>query len=248
MAPAHALHGRCRVLEMALMADKKEKEKRPKRGCLAQFFFLVSALSSVVLAFAIVVMLLPQDLSDIEGYGAGAQGKEARDLTAVLRESLERGHEVTISEGELNRWLAQTLDIEQKGLLGFAVKVNGVGIRLGEDEAEVVIERSFVGLKSTQSMYLQVLVESDAVSSSKEVLLHGGPIANFFPLLKRGGRFGNLTVPQGYLYLVKPCFFQLGESCKEELDMAFRKMHSIRLKEGKVVLTPRQAATNPNAP
>lgn len=246
MPPAHALHDVRRVLEMALMADKKQMEKRPKRGCLAQLFFLFSAALSPVLAIAIAVMLLPQDLSDIEGYGPGAQAQEARDLGAVLRESLERGHEITITEEELNRWIGQTLKIEQKGLLGFAVKINGIGVRISEDQAEIVIERSFLGLKSTHSMFMQVLVESDAVSSSKEVILHGGPIANFFTPLKRGGRFGRLTVPQGYLYLVKPCFFQLGETCGKELEMAFGKMHSIRLEEGKLVLTPRQAASGPN--
>ena len=89
---------------------------------------------------------------------------------------------------ELNRWIGQTLKMEQKGLLGPVVKVNGLGIRLREGEAEVVIERSFLGLKSTHSMFVQVLVEADAARSSKQVVLHGGPIADTFPALKRGGR------------------------------------------------------------
>ena len=193
-------------------------------------------------------MLLPQDIWNIEGYGEGAQSQQARDLTAVLRESVERGHEITISEEELNRWIGSTLKIKQKGLLGFAVKINGLGIRLSEGEAEIVMERSFLGIKSTLSMYMQVEVEADHMSSSKEVLLHGGPITESFPALKRGGRFGRLTVPQGYLYLVKPAFFQLGDIYKEELEMAFRKMHNIQLQDGKVVLTPRQAMMAPDTP
>ena len=121
------------------------------------------------------------------------------------------------------------------------MKINGLGIRLKEGEVEVVMERSFLGLKSTLSMYFQVLVETQDVSSSKEVLLHGGPIVKFFPALKRGGRFGLLTVPQGYLYLVKPAFFQLGEVYDEELEMAFRKMHDIRVEDGQVVFIPKPA-------
>ena len=101
------------------------------------------------------------------------------------------------------------------------------------------MERSFLGLKSTLSMYFQVLVDAGDVSSSKEVLLHGGPIVKFFPALKRGGRFGMLTVPQGYLYLVKPAFFQLGEVYEEELEMAFRRMHDIRVEDGQVVFIPK---------
>lgn len=224
------------------MAKSKEKQKeKPKRGCMARLLFVVSAFSSLLLAGALVIMLLPQDIWNIEGYGEGAQSQQARDLTAVLRESVERGHEITITEEELNRWLGSTLQVEQKGLLGFAVKINGLAVRLREDEAEIVMERSFLGIKSTLSMYMQVLVEADHSRSSKEVLLHGGPIAEFFPALKRGGRFGRLTVPQGYLYLVKPAFFQLGEIYQEELELAFRKMHGIRLEDGRVVLTPRQA-------
>ena len=223
--------------------DQDKPKQKPKRSFIARLFFLISAASSLLLALAVVVVLLPQDLSTIEGYGEGAKRQEARDLTAVLKESLDRGHEVTITEEELNRWIGQTLKLEQRGLLGGVVKINGLGMRLGENEVEIVMERSFLGLKSTFSMMFQVLVEADEVSSSKEVLMHGGPIAKFFPALKRGGRFGRLTVPQGYIYLVKPAFYQLGTVYEEELEMAFRKMHDIRVEDGQVVLTPSPAIT-----
>lgn len=229
----------------ALMAKDKQK---PKRGCVARAFFMISAASSLLLACAVIAMLIPQDTWTIEGYGEGAKSQQARDLTAVLNESLERGHEVTISEEELNRWLGQTIKLEQKGLLGGVVKINGLGMRLREDEVEIVMERSFVGLKSTVSMYLQVLVDADEVSSSKEVLLHGGSIAKFFPALKRGGQFGRLTVPQGYLYLVKPAFFQLGEVLDAELELAFRKMHDLRVEDGQVVFIPKPSAAIPEGP
>ena len=218
--------------------EKRKLDHKPKRSFIAWLFFLIGSGSSLLLALALAVMMLPQDLSRIEGYGEGAKTREARDLTAVLRESLERGHEVTISEDELNRWIGQNLKLKQQGLLGHAIEIKGLGIRLREDEIEMVMERSFYGLKSTLSMYFQVLVEADDNKSSKEVLLHGGPLVEFFPLLKRGGRFGRLTVPQGYIHLVKPAFFQLGEVCDEELGIAFRKMHDISVEEGQVVFTP----------
>ena len=228
--------------------DKDKKKEKPKRGCVPQLFFAISGFASVLMAVALVFMVVPQDIWSIDGYGEGAQNREARDLTAVLRESVDRGHQVTISEDELNRWIGQTLKMKQKGLLGPFVKVNGLGIHLREDEAEIVIERSFLGLKTTHSMFVQVKVEADEVSSSKEAVLHGGPIADFFPALKRGGRFGRLTVPQGYLYLVKPTFFQLGEVYKEEINLAFRKMHDIKVEEGQLVLTPRKAMMAPDSP
>ncbi len=227
------------------MSKDKQKEK-PKRGCVPRAFFMISAALTLLLAVAVIISLLPQDTSTIKGYGEGAKSREVRDLKEVLSESLERGHEITISEEELNRWIGQTLKVEQKGLLGGVVKINGVGIRLNEDEVEVVMERSFIGLTSTFSMYFQVLVDTDGIASKKEVPLHGGPIAKFFPALKRGGRFGQLTVPQGYLYLIKPAFFQLGEVYDEELEMAFRKMHDIQIGDGQVVFVPRPI--DPNAP
>lgn len=155
---------------------------------------------------------------------------------------------MTLSEEELNRWISQTLTIRQQGMLAKQVSLIRLAIRLQEDRVELVMERRVLGLKITQSMYVQVVVENDASSSSKEVLLHGGPMLRFVPFLKRGGRFGSLVVPQGYLYLVKPAFFQLGEIYKKELHLIFRKMQDIQLKEGSVVLVPRPSTAAPVAP
>lgn len=222
------------------MADKKDKQdKRKKRGCVLQGLFFLSIASSFLLFIAVIFMVIPQDTHDIEGYGQGAQSQEVRDLMAVMEQSLERGHQVTLTEDELNRWIGQTLKVKQKGLLGPAVKIDGLALRLEEDLLEVVMERSFVGLKLTLSMYIQVEVEADDTRSSKQVLLHAGPISKFVPVLKRGGRFGKLTVPQGYIHLVKPAFFQLGDVYKDELDLIFRKMHDIQIKDGEIILTPR---------
>jgi len=227
------------------MAKLKEK---PKRGCIARLLFWVSAASSLLLAAALVSMLLPQDLSDIDGYAEGIQTQKVRNLTQVLHESVERGHELTLSEGEINRWLSQTLRVRQAGLLAGQVKLSRMGIRLEPGRAEIVIERRMFGLSHTLSMYLQVLVESDGNTTSKEVLLHGGPMLGWLPLFKRGGRFGSLTVPQGYLYLVKPTFFQLGDVYKEEVNLMFRKMHEIRIEQDRVVFKPRAAAAAIPAP
>lgn len=227
------------------MAKPKES---PKRGCMARALFWICSASSLLLALALVFMVLPQDLSDLEGYAESIQTEKPRDLTAVLRESVKRGHKLTLSEEELNRWVGQTLTIRQQGMLAKQVKLLRLGIRLQPERVELIMERHLFGLKMTQSMYLQVQVETDANSSSKEVLLHGGPMLRFVPLLKKGGRFGRMAVPQGYLYLVKPAFFQLGEVYKEELHLIFRKMQEIHIKEGRVVLVPRPAPAPPMSP
>lgn len=226
------------------MAKPKES---PKRGCVARLLFWICAASSLLLAVALVFMVLPQDLSDIDGYAESVPAAKPRDLTAVLQEAVNRGHDVTLSEAEINRWVGQTLTVRQQGLMAGQVKLIRLGIRLQEGRVELVMERRLFGLTMTHSMYLQVRVESDETSSSKEVLLHGGPMQRFVPLLKRGGRFGSLVVPQGYLYLVKPAFFQLGEVYKKELHLIFRKMRDIKLEDGQVVLKPRLAPTLPGA-
>ena len=71
---------------MAKEKDKDKKNEKPKRGCLAQGFFLISAVSSLALAVAIVVMLLPQDLSDIEGYGEGSKNASLGERFLKLAE------------------------------------------------------------------------------------------------------------------------------------------------------------------
>ena len=57
--------------------------------------------------------------------------------------------------------------------------------------------------------------------------------------LMKGGRFGQLVVPQGFSHLVLPSFGKLAGVYKTELSSAFEEMARITIEDGKLVLDPR---------
>ena len=57
--------------------------------------------------------------------------------------------------------------------------------------------------------------------------------------LVKGGRFGQLVVPQGFLLLVLPAYEQLAALYRKELELGFEEMSRITLADGKLILDPR---------
>ena len=217
------------------MAD----ESKPRsRGCFARLFSLFLFLTAVVMAAGLYLISQPQDLSDIKGYSVSATAPQ-RDLSLVLRSAVERGYDLKLSEAEINGWLRKTLVPKQGGLLAEQVRLEGVGVRLESDRAEVVMERSVFGKPFTVSMYLRIeqTESEDGVATS----LHrdGGHYLDSFPKLKKGGRFGKLVVPQGLLLLVMPAFGELGGQFKDEISNGLEKMARVRFEHEALVLDPR---------
>lgn len=194
-----------------------------------------------LLAPVVIGVLLPQDMSDIEGYGDPPGPVQVRDLEEVLTRSVANGHEVTLSEGEINRWLAKELAFVQKGALAGVVREGRVWVRLGDGVAELIVERRVLGLRMTWSMFVQIHQEQLTDRIHKEVLLHGGPYAQGVPAMLRGGRFGRVVLPQGYLHLVLAEFGRLAAGFPDEIHLALEEMLSVRILEGKLVLNPRQS-------
>lgn len=192
----------------------------------------------VALGFVIVRVLQPQDLSDLGGRGVETTGDAPRDLKQVLEQSIERRFAVTLTENEINRWLAQNVKMEQHGLLSGCVSDSRVWVRLGDGVAEVILERKVLGRPLTFSMYFQLQIEEKDSVPRKEILLHGGPLVAWWPTIQRGGRFGRLNVPQGYLHLLLPAYRRLADACRDELHLAFEEMSDIRIEKNRLVLDP----------
>lgn len=214
----------------------ESQSKPPKRSRLIRLMLGLIVVAMSGLAAAILLVLVPQDLSDLEGYGEQYPA-EARDLGRVLEESVKRGHEVTLSEAEINRWLGQQVRISQKGLLSSWSGPMRLGVRFEPGVAEVIMERKVLGKSLTFSMFLQLANQA----GDRQVVLHGGPYLDALSGLNRGGRFGRLVVPQGYLHLVKSAFFGVGEACSKELHLAFEEMEAQRIEDGRLILVPPKA-------
>ena len=227
------------MLSTAPMADPK----KPKSGggCLGKLAILFLLAIGGGFGLALFQVARPQDLSDIGGTGPAAPGTSSRDITVVLQNAVKRRIPVTLTESELNRWLATHVQAKQAGALASNVALEGVRVRLEEGRAEWILERSVMGRPFTVSMYLQVRQSEGMHGVRTEILRHGGPYHEALPHPNVGGRFGSLLVPQGFLLLVMPSFGKLAAVLAPEGDLV-QEMARIRIEDGRLILDPRDPA------
>lgn len=221
--------------------------KAPKSGggCFFKLFFLLLLAATAALGSAVYFVVQPQNLADLRGDGAAAKIIPARDLKQILVNAVEkaaanRGYAVTFSEAEVNDWLARTVAAKQGGLLGSAVRLDRVWVRLEEDRAELIMARTILGRPFTVSMYIQVERMEDSAGPFLSIKQEGGPYHPDFPRPARGGRFGQLVVPQGFLLLIKPAYEELAKLFPEESEL-FAKMTKVKIEKGSLTVDPREA-------
>ena len=223
----------------------EEKQEKPRGSCLGKLVALVSFAGVAGLGAAVFFISQPQDLSDLKGTGPATalNGARARDLKEVLKNAVDRSYPLTLTEEEINLYLKLSLAAKQGGLLEESVKIEGVRVRLEEGRAEIIIERSVMGRPVTVSMYVRIVQEIDVQGRTKTLVMRDG--GQYFPQLQRserlvkGGRFGKLVVPQGFLILVLPSYQKLAKAYAYELEQGFQEMSRITLADGKLILDPR---------
>jgi len=211
--------------------EPHQSEKSPEReaGCMERLVALSVVLLISGLAYALFLIFSPQHMKDI-----AVSDQPARDLKTVFKKSIEGSYELTISEEEINTYIAQTLAMQQKGLCEKFASLEKVLVRLEKDRAEVTMVRKVAGLDLTISMWCKVSqTENERGEIQTHVDFDGGPG------IARGGRFGKLVVPQGFLLLVRSSFEALAAQYPEELRLGFEEMVRIRMEDGALVLDPR---------
>ena len=219
-----------------------EEKKKPKSsgGCLSKLMMLFLLVAMAGLCTAVFFVTQPQDLTDLGGYGPAVRATPVRDMKAVLQNAIDRGYAVTLSEAEINQWLGETLAMKQGGFLGEQFKLEHFWVRLEPGYAELIMERSLFGKSLTLSMYFKV----EKVESGKEIITTfnpaGGPFLKDYEFPQKGGRLGQLVVPQGFLYLVMPAFKKVEALFEKETDLAFKQMHRISFENDRIVLDPRE--------
>ena len=215
-------------------------QPRSSGGCFSKLVFLLLILPVALVAAAIYFIAQPQDLSDVGGYNPPVGTPPARDIKAVLQNAVNRDTPVTLSEIELNLWLAKSLVTRQGGELADKVSLDRVWIRLEQGYAELVMERKVMGKPFTLSTYLQVDRVEGPDGPNAELQLHGGPYFKDYPILKRGGRFGKVEVPQGFLLLVLPGLKNLAKAFPEEIDIGFKTIARSKIEKGRITFDPRE--------
>lgn len=232
------------VLSTSFMADSSKTQSLGQR--LLKWLLLILLTNVCGLGVALFFMAQPQDLTDLAGSGPPLKSAPARDLKAVLQNAIDRGYPLTLTESEINQWLGRTLVAKQGGLLAGIVSLERVWVRLQDGRAEVVMVRKIMGQSFTISMFLMVEQSQGPNGTLTEVQLHGGPYLASLPLPPRGGRFGKLVVPQGFLLLVMPAYDNLASLFREELHLAFEEMARIKIERHRLLLDPREPPDNPS--
>ena len=114
---------------------------------------------------------------------------------------------------------------------------------------EVVIERSVMGHPFTVSAFFKFeQLESSDGKITKYVHRHGGPYHPSLSMPLRGGRFGQLVVPQGFLILIWPSMEALGKVYETELKLCGEEMARVKFEKGKVTLDPRPGGQSAGLP
>lgn len=220
------------------MAENAPTQAKSGGGCVAKLIVLFLLVCAAGLGAAAFFIAQPQDLDDVGGNSPASRNPTARDLKVVLRNALDRNFQVTLTESEINQWLGRVLSTRQGGALAGQVSLDRVWVRLLDGHAEVILERRVMGRPFTVSMFVTVEQIQSAKGVITEIQLHGGPYHPNLPKPPRGGRFGRLVVPQGFLLLVKPAFDKLAPLFEEELRLAFEEMARIRIEKNRLVLDP----------
>jgi hypothetical protein len=221
------------------------ESSKPKSGggCLGKFVFLILLVAGGALCAAFFFAAQPQDLNDIGGYGPAERKTVPRDLRAVLEIALKKGYPVTLTETEINQWIGQTLAAKQGGYFAGQVSLERVWVRLNDGYGEVVMERTFMGRPFTISMFLKFEQLQGPGGVRTEVHRHGGQYHEVVSKPLKGGRFGKLVVPQGFLLLVMPAYEKLAEACRQEIHLAFEEMVRIRIESKRLILESREPAS-----
>lgn len=215
-------------------------QSRSGGGCFSKLLLLILLAAAGGLGMAIHTAIQPQDLSDLKHPAPVANPGPERDVKIVLQNAVDRGFPVTLQETEINQWLARTLVARQGGFLAGKVTLDRVWVRLEEGIAEVIMERHFLGKPFTVSMYLQIERMESLHGVFTDIHPHGGPYHPDFPHPPKGGRFGKLVVPQGFLLIVLPAFQKLAAQFPVEIELGMTKMSRITLEKGRIVLDPRE--------
>lgn len=219
----------------AMGKSKITSARRQGAGKLATGFVTI-VLTGLAVALAFVAT--PQSMQDVEGYG-NEVADSSRNLQRVMEESIKGGYAVTLSEAEINGYLKRTLEAKQTGFLSSWVKINAVAVRLNPEVVELITEREVFGHRVTTSMDIALKVEEFPDGSiQSHVAWDGGELIPGMPGIRKGGRFGRLAVPQGFLLLTMDAHKALARVYQPELK-SFDEMARFQVKDGSITLDPK---------
>jgi hypothetical protein len=220
--------------------DYSEEEevivRRRPFSLLGNFIFLITVALLVTIGWGVCLTWIPQDLASIPGY---RQPEQAPDIPQLLRKSSRDDVALTLTEEDINRYIASTLKASQNGILAPIARPHGVAVRLHNNYMEVIIERRIgVNILQTISLYMMVIQEPSLNSPLPKTRIEFTSNNTAHTPLHIGGKLGSLDVPQVYMYLTIPAFENLASAYNDIISDVIDTGRIIRISEGKVDLMP----------
>jgi hypothetical protein len=145
----------------------------------------------------------------------------ARDLLDVLSQAaIKRSSTLEITEGELNRYLADAVRGTQGGRTGRLYAFDRASVDIEAGSARVTLHWRGKSHPATTSLELTVLRSPDKKAFRVEI---------------QRGAYGRLAVARGFLLPLMPAYESLASACDPEVKALFQ-MTKIELAKDKVVL------------
>lgn len=185
---------------------------------MKKLFILLALLFVGGLGYGVYLSYQPQDLTDLAGYQPAARQTGLVDIPALIEKAAKNRQPITITEKEMNTWLAQTIKVRQEGHLSEHVDLKGVWVRFDKEadgRVEIILEREIKGHTHTTSKFFRVERKKREDGNYTSYILHEG--GRLWGLLAVGGRFGSARVPLGFLFFTHSSFHALGAHFKQEI-------------------------------
>ena len=205
--------------------DEDEEENAPEQRNILQeiwrrFNFLSILAAVIFLIFtiylfqAVTQMWTPQNMRDIAGY---SDNGSARDLSALLRNA--NGQEISFTEAEINRYLRETCRLRQTGIFSIITHGQGIGVRIHDGYAEVVIDRMIgANIHQTTSIFLTFRQKVEHGRPVLKIDFQGGePLAGD---IQKGGSIGIFDLPTRHISMLAPALNTLAD-CYPEITEIF---------------------------
>ncbi len=172
-------------------------------------------------AFTLIIASRDQEMTSYEGYGDPApSSQEVKELAFISLQRLKTGHQVHLSERDLNKYLNHVLEMKQSRAIRAYIELTGIYIDLAPNQFTLCLRRSILGHPHSCSMSFT----SDPSSSEM--------------LIPRSCLIGKLKLPPEFGMLLMPWIRSLSESLVEIFDKYSPYCRSLDIHEGVLILTP----------
>ena len=178
---------------------------------------------------------MPQDMTDVDGRNEdGTSAPPTRNIQKVLENAASQSIPVTLTEAEVNQWLADQVKGSQEGKLASSIKYRGIWVRFKEDSIDLIFEREAFNRTHTIAMEMKI---QQTISGNNRMQTG---------ITRPGGRLGQMPVPQGYLLLVMSSFEEFAEVMAPEIKSLEKLLEgSVVTFEGdRVTFKPRNTEVN----